>query len=103
MNMSDFTRELKTGVRAKLVLGIMLVALFVLLFPPRAAAVECVGDWSYWTAVSGGCTSITGLLSIDTSTALTNLDGLSALTSVGGSLSLSTTTTRSPTSTASPR
>ncbi|MDG1400030.1 MAG: hypothetical protein P8R45_04730 [Candidatus Binatia bacterium] len=86
--MSDLTRELKTGVRAKLVLGIMLVALFVLLFPPRAAAVECVGDWSYWTAVSGGCTSITGLLSIDTSTALTNLDGLSALTSVGGSLSI---------------
>ena len=41
--MSGFTRELKTGVRAKLVLGITLVALFVLLFPPRVAAVECVG------------------------------------------------------------
>ena len=60
--MSGITRELKTGVRAKLFLGVMLAGLVVFLFPPRAAAVECVGDRTYETAVADGCSSISGNL-----------------------------------------
>jgi hypothetical protein len=82
MNMRHLTRQSKTGIPAKLVLGTTLVALLVLLFPPRAAAVECVGDRTYETAVADGCTSITGSLNI-VYPSRTNIDGLAGLTSVG--------------------
>ena len=49
----------------------------------RAAAIECVGDRTYETAVADGGSSIIGELRMSR-TSLANLDGLSALTSVGG-------------------
>ncbi len=81
-------RSVKTrsemDIRFGLLLASIFAAMLVVLPPPEAAAVECLGDRDYDTAIADGCTSITGLLDI-AYPSRTNIDGLAGLTSVGSS------------------